>query len=268
MTVAIETGYTLTDGKHARIMHAGVALPFTVDAANTTDVDSASYADANIINGLTSDRYKPNATSWTIEIDLTGGSTGVSAIAIGSDDLFTSGQTVTVQYDDGGFTTIDSVTPTDNGPILFLFDTKTSATFRITGSGSAKPTIYNVMIGNPLVMERPFYAGFTPARMNRGTEVIGNLSGSGELLGRSIKRSVLFANYAWQNLTYSWVRSNLDGTSGLIQSVEAKQAYVAWRPSEVGDVDYLMRAATTPPASQGVRNLWSFGLSGEVHSYE
>lgn len=268
MTVEIEAGYTLTDGNNARIMHDGVVLPFTVVDANTTDVDSASYADANIINGLTVDRYKPNATTWTIEIALTGGSAGVSAIAIGSDDLFTSGQTVSVQYDDTGFVTIDSATPTDNGPVLFLFDTKTSATFRITGTGTAKPTIYNVMIGKPLVMQRSFYGGYTPARMNRGTEVVGNLSRTGELLGRSIKRTVLSAAYQWNNLTYDWVRANLDGTGGLIQSLETKTAYVAWRPAVVGDVDYLMRASVTPPNAQGMVDLWTFGVSGEVHSYE
>ena len=249
-------------------MHDGVVLPFTVTDANTTDPDSANFADANIINGLTSDRWKPSATTWTIEIALTGGSAGVSAIAIGSDDLFTSGQTVTVQYDNTGFVTIDSSTPTDDGPLLFLFDTKTSGTFRINGTGTAKPTIYNVMIGNPLVMQRPFYGGFTPAKMNRATEVVGNISRSGELLGRSNKRTILSGQYSWTNLTYDWVRANLDGPSGLIQSLEAKTAYVAWRPDAVGDVDYVMRGGVTPPVAQGVRDLWSFAVSGEVHSYE
>lgn len=271
MAVEIETGYTLTDGTHARIMHKGVALAFTVDDANTTGVDSATYSKDAIANGLTSDRFKPSATSWTIELDLTGGAADVSCVCIGSDDLFTSGQTVTLQYDSTGggvFTDIDSSTPTDDGPIMFLFDTKNSATFRLTGTGSAKPTIYNVRVGNALVMARPFYGGFSPARLSRGTEVLGNLSGSGELLGRSIKRTVLQARYDWQHLQYSWVKSNLRGPSGLIQSLEDDTGFVAWRPSVEGDVDYLLRAQPQAPVAMGMVDLWSFSMTGEVHSYE
>lgn len=265
MTVSIDAGYNLPSEKHARIMHNGVALPFTVDEANTTDVDSSNFSEASITNGLTSDRYKPNATSWTIDFDLDGGSQAATAICIGSDDLFSSGQTITIQQ---GTTTIDSVTPTDDSPIIFLFDTISSLRWRILGSGSAKPTIYNVMIGNPLVMERPFYGGFQPTRMNRKTEIIGNISRTGELLGRSKKRTILQGAYSWNNLTYDWVRANLDGPNGLINSLESKQGYIAWRPGLVGDVDYMMRSNTTPPSTLGVRDLMSFSMSAEVHSYE
>lgn len=268
MTVEIETGYTPSNGKHARIMHVGVAEAFTVDTANTTDVDSSTYAEANVENGLTVDKYKPNATSWTIELDLDGGAADINCVCIGSGDLATSGQTINVQYDNSGFTTIDSSTPTVDDPIMFLFDTKNSATWRITGSGTSKPTIYNIMLGQVLVMERPFYSGFSPARMNRQSQVIGNLSRTGELLGRSLKRTTLEVEYQWNNLTYTWVRANLDGPTGLIQSLETKQAYVAWRPTEVGDVDYLMRAEVRPPQAIGMRDLWNFSMSGEAYAYE
>ena len=117
-------------------------------------------------------------------------------------------------------------------------------------------------------MERPFYGGNTPTRLSRMTEVIGNISGSGELLGRSKKRTTLNSSYAWNNLTYSWVRTNLDGPTGLIQSVETEPFFIAWRPSETEDVDYVMQAEVTPPQALGIRDLYSFSISGTVHSYE
>jgi len=200
MTVAIDTGYTLPDANHARLLHDGVALPFTVDTSNTTDVDDAEvYSESAIENGLTVDRYKPNATSWTIDLDLDGGAASVSAICIGSDNLATSDQTITIQNDT---TTIHSVAPTIDSPIMFLFSPISSLRWRILGAGGAKPTIYNVMIGNPLKFERPFYGEFSPARMNRQTEVIGNMSRNGELMGRSVKRTILQEQYTWNYLTY------------------------------------------------------------------
>lgn len=266
--MTVEVSGTLTDPKNARVMHDGVALAFTVDDGNTTAVDSSTFAKNNIINGLTSDRYKPNATSWTIEIDLTGGSQAVTGVCIGSDDMFTNGQTVTLQRDNSGFVTVDDVTPTDDSPIMFLFDSVSSATWRITGSGTGKPTIYNVMIGNPLKMQQAFYGGYSPARMNRQSEIIGNISGSGELLGRSVRRSILRGQYDWQHLTRDWVRTNLDGQSGLIQSLEAKQGYIAWRPDDEEDCDYLMRTTSTAPAAMGIKNYYTFSMSAEVHAYE
>lgn len=268
MTVAIDTGYTLPFGKHARLMHEGLTFPYTVNDGNTTSVAGPTFSKNGIINGLTVDRYRPNATTWIIEIDLTGGAQEVSGICIGSSDMAASGQTVSIQYDDGGFTTIHSIAPTVDSPIMFLFAPITAAKWRITGSGAAAPTIYNVMIGNTLVFEQPFYAGFTPARMNRATEIIGNISRTGELLGRSVRRTTLVSEYAWTHLTYGWVRANLDGKNGVIQSLEAKTGYIAWRPALVGDVDYLMRATVSPPVSMGIKNLWSFGMTAEVYSYE
>jgi len=269
MTVVIQSGYSLPDEKHARILHNGVVGSFLVDDAATTPVVSdTAYYSAAVQNYLTAERYKPNNPTWQITIDLNGGAGITTCFCLGSDDLFSTGQTVTLAYDDAGFQTVASVTPSDNSPIMFLHDSITASRWRISGVGIAAPSIYNVALGNPLVMERAFYGGYSPARLNRKTETINNISRTGELLGRSIKRTILEGNYQWNNLTYDWVRTNLDTPAGLIQSLEKYPAYLAWRPGLVGDVDYLMRASVNAPQSQGVRNLWQFSISAEVHSYE
>jgi hypothetical protein len=197
---------------------------------------------------------------------------GGTCIAIGAHTLGLTGARVTFEHDSNGddvWTSIGTVTPTDNSPIMFFFDEITSDRWRITIDRGVLPEIGVVRIGDPLVFERPFYSGFTPARMNRATDVIGNMSRTGELIGRSIKRTILIEDYQWQNLTYAWVRANLDGPNGVIQSLEIKPAFMAWRPEVVtGDVSYIMRGTAGAPSPMGMRNLWTFSISAEVYSYE
>jgi hypothetical protein len=182
-----------------------------------------------------------------------------------------SGGRIQILHDEnenGIYTQIDQLDPTDRGPAMFLFDEITSARWRISISRTVMPEIAVGWFGDALVFERPFYGGFTVPRMDRNTQIMGNISGTGELLGRSKKRTTLSASYSWSNLTYDWVRANLDGPDGLIQSAESEPLFVAWRPSETQDVDYLMRAQVQAPRAAGSRDLHSFGMSGEAYAYE
>lgn len=161
-----------------------------------------------------------------------------------------------------------TITPTDDSPIMFIHEGVTSSRWRILVAKAGLPEIGVMRIGAALQMERPFYGGFGPTRMARQTEVTGNISGSGELLGRSRRRTILKSSYSWANLSYDWVRTNLDTPTGLIQSAEIDPLFVAWRSSVTQDVDYVMRASAQPPTNTGQRDLMTFSMSGEVHSYE
>jgi hypothetical protein len=191
---------------------------------------------------------------------------------VAAHNLGAAGCRVTFSHDsnnDGTYTSIGSTTPTDDSAIMFFFNSITSAKWRVTIDRGALPSVGVVWIGDPLTFERPFYSGFTPARMNRATDVIGNISRTGELIGRSVKRTILQEQFPWQNLSYDWVRANLDGRNGVIQSLEDSAAFMAWRPSEATeDVSYLMRARADPPSPQGRRDLWSFSISAEVYAHE
>lgn len=158
--------------------------------------------------------------------------------------------------------------PTDDSPIMLLFTALDQEEWRVVVDRGPLPEIGVVRLGSALQMQRPFYGGATVGAMDRNTVVTGNISGSGQLLGRSKKRTTLNTEYPFQNLTYAWVRDNLDGPNGLIQAMETEPIFAAWRPSETQDVDYIMRGEAQPPQAQGVRNLWSFSFSGEAHSYE
>jgi len=163
---------------------------------------------------------------------------------------------------------IGSVAPTDDAPIMFFFDEVTSDRWRVSIDRGADPRIAVLKVGDPLTFPQGFYAGFTPSPMQRSTEVLGNLSGTGELLGRSRRRTVLSERAEWAHLKYSWVRDNLDGRGGVIRALETGAAFMAWRPELVPDVSYFMRAAASPPAAMGIKDFWSFGIEGEVHAHE
>ena len=193
-----------------------------------------------------------------------------NVFAIAGHNLNTGG-TVSFEHDsnyDGTFTSLGTVTPTNKSPIMFLHSGVTSERWRIRIYGFTMPQISVFKVGTALAMERPFYGGFAPTPMNRQTEVLGNLSGTGQLLGRSKKRSILNASYAWTYLTHAWVRANLDGDRGLIRAAETEPLFVAWRPTLQQDVDYVMRAKTTAPENSGTKDFMNFSLSGESHSYD
>jgi len=211
-----------------------------------------------------------HASEATLRYDLYT-ATECDVMAIAAHNIFTGGGRVQFQHDsnnDDTWTTIATVTPSDDSPIMCILEPVTSSRWRIVVDRCAMPEVAVFRVGVALQMERPFYAGFTPSRMNRTTETLGNISGSGELLGRSRKRSILQAEYQWANLSYSWVRANLDGRNGLIQSAEVKPFFAAWRPGETQDVDYFMRASVQAPSASGQRDLQTFSISGEVHAYE
>lgn len=194
-----------------------------------------------------------------------------SVFAIAAHNIGTGLGRITIEHDsneDDTWTEIGVVTPLDDSPIMFFFVPVTSIRWRIKVDRSVLPEIGVMWIGEALQMERPFYGGYSRPVMSRNTTVRGNISGSGELLGRSKERTTLQASYAWNYLTYTWVDANLNGRNGLIQSIEAAPLFVAWRPSDTQDVDYVMRATADPPQNIGQGSLNSFSMSGEAHAYE
>lgn len=199
------------------------------------------------------------------------GAASGDCMAIAAHNLGTGGGRFRIFHDsnnDDTFTLIDSLEPGSNRPAMFFFAGINSSRWRLEVSRGALPEVGVFRVGAALKMARPFYAGATIAAMNRRTEVLGNISGSGQLLGRSSKRTILQASYQWQHLAKSWVRANLDGPDGLIQSAETEPFFAAWRPEVTEDVDYVMRAEAQTPSAMGIVDLWTFGISGEALAYE
>ncbi|MDH5796936.1 MAG: hypothetical protein OEZ19_00085 [Paracoccaceae bacterium] len=235
--------------------------------ANGSELVSYTGSTANTILVL---RASVNDSIATLRYDLFEAQSG-DVICLAGHNFGSTGTLVTLQHDsneDDTWTDISSFTPSNDSPIMSILVPVTSPRWRLQVSRGVLPEVAVFRPGLALQMQRSFYAGFNPAPMARATQVTGNISGSGELLGRSRKRTILQASYKWENITYAWVRANLDGRDGLIQAAEVEPLFVAWRPGETDDVDYLMRASVTPPQAQGTKDLWTFSMAGEVYAYE
>jgi hypothetical protein len=275
------TAGTVAGGAVAQIVDLGrnrflCSITFTpLAAAGSFEIGLSDGTETVSYAGSTDSTIKVrravvHASVATLRLD-TFGARQATCFAIGAHTLGAAGARVTFQHDSNGddtWTDIGTATPGDDSALMFFFDAITSDRWRIQVDRGVLPEVGVMWVGDPLVMQRPLYAGMSPARMNRKTDVIGNLSRTGELLGRSIKRTTLSESFNWVRLTYDWVRTNLDGPNGAIQALEADVGFIAWRPEVTQDASFIMRATSTAPAAMGIINLWTFGLKCEVYSYE
>ena len=243
---------------------AGVVELLLSDGAETVSYAGSTDSTIFVSEAVT------HASEATLRFDLFAAQS-CDIMALAAHNLFSGAGRVQFQHDsnnDDTWTTLATSAPTDNGPVMCILEPVTSSRWRIVVDRCVLPEIGVFRVGLALQMARPFYAGFARSRNNRQTETLGNISGSGELLGRSRKRSILTASYQWAHLSDAWVRANIDGPNGIIQAVETEPFFAAWRPGETSDVDYFMRASTQAPSAMGIRDLHDFSLEGEVHSYE
>ena len=272
MTVLFESGYILPGLdrplKHARMAHSG---NWHSGGTITSSTEATGFTDDAADNSLTYERWKPSALAATWENDI-GSAKLTDYCCIAAHTMGTNGNTLQVQYDStGGGSWVDVINEaiTDDSPIFAIFEPETRQEWRLRISGGTAPEIGVVKFGSALQFERPFYSGFSPSRMARRTTVTGNMSEGGEFLGRSKIRSSVATSYDWTNLTYAWVRANLDGLTGLIQSIETEPFFLAWRSSSEEDVDFgWTTGPVSSPTLSGPRDLMTFGFQAEGYGYE
>ncbi len=173
------------------------------------------------------------------------GAREADCFCIAGHNLGSRGATVLFLHDsngDGSFTQIDSVTPTDDSPIMFIFEPITSADWRIRIDDGAMPEAAVVKVGKALQMERQINGNHRPEVYNRNTVSDTNRSETGETLGRTVQRTSLDASFSWNILTDDWVDANWPD---LQLAVEKEPFFVAWRPLDRQEVA-LCDATDTP----------------------
>lgn len=241
---------------------------FTILAANGSEVTSYAGATASTIKLLRAD-LNPSEATWDFT-DFAAQAGDVFCIA--GHNLGSRGGRVQFEHDsnnDTTYTVIGSSSPSDDSPIMFLHDGVTSSEWRVTIDRAGGPKIAVIRIGSVLQMERPFYGGFSPVHWNRTTQLVGNKSEGGQFLGRDTISRGFAARYEWQNLSNTWIRSNLDGKAGLIQAVEMEPFFIAWRASAEQDCDYVWTAGPVGgPVFSGTRDLATFSIEAEGLGYE
>lgn len=267
MGVAFESGYTLPGSDypltHARIAHSGNWLAGGTVTASTT---AAGYFADGPDNSLTYEKWQPTASAATWEYDH-GSAAECDYCVIGAHDLGTRAATVNVQAEIAAvWTTLVSISPADNMPIMAIFEPRTQQAWRlqITYAGTA-PVIGVIKFGKALQMPRPLYGGHAPLDLSRQTILRTNISEAGEFLGRTKQRTAFATSFAWQHLEASWVRANW---RPLQLAIETEPFFIAWRPITFSEVGLVYSSQTPIPENMGIRDLMSVNLGVTGYGYD
>lgn len=232
--------------------------------------EAVSFA-GNALEGVKVDKTTIAPDDRTVDFYLKE-STECDTVCIAGHNLGSHGCVLNISHDsnnDGTYTTIHSWAVPDDEPFMLVFDPITSSRWRINPTQAAGAEIAVVSWGKSLKMPQAIYGGHAPTVGARNVQFRSNVTERGEWLSRSRIRLSTVSNYSWQHLTTAWVSANLYGKNGLIRALEREPAFVAWRPDEAGDVDYVSTSKSVgAPSKMGVRDLMSFGFGGECYTNE
>ena len=254
--IKIQTGFNPTIPlSHSRIGHQSYTRTGTVTASSAA-VDFPADAP---LNELTYEFWRPTALPATWDLDV-GSEVDVNYFGIAAHTLGSSGCTISIQSSEDNTTwdVIDTLTPTDNSPIMFLFESVTAQYYRLAIAGSSIPSIGVIYIGTVLEMLRPCYAGLTPISLSRDSVIRPNRSEGGQWLGRSVIRSGSSMSVNYSNLENGWTRSTF---RDFINDAVIYPFFFAWRPDNYPeDVGYVWVSEDIKPSNSGTRDLMNVSI--------
>lgn len=208
-----------------RIGYDNAGVGATVTADSTAD----GYAAENLFDWKPYTYWKP-ATVGTHYVTVIPASTAtVDYFAMASHTLGANGGTIKLQYSlNGGVDWSDAfsaIAPVDDRPVWRSFEAVTASHWRLVVVSTPASVIGVVAFG---AVYQPYYGvlpGFAPPMLARKTDVYGNVSESGNFLGRSILRrhlqtSVTFQNMDPEDCYNDWLP--------FVQHAERKPFFFAW----------------------------------------
>jgi len=253
MSVVIQSGFT------------GIAEPidqpricFDTHTATPTATSTATGADvAWLVDGETWSVWEGGSTSQTVTLTFSSAATSYAAIA--AHNLGSTGATVSCA---AGGVTVGSISPDDDGAIVFLFGstTVTTVAFTISG-GSAAPQIAVAQAGE--VLEMPQLSVFTGLPISESKQVRYRHQQSirGDVLGRAVEGADLRFDLTVQNLPETFRAASGDVTwKGFINHVDnTGPFFIAAKPSSYPDDVAYARAMERPRFNRERANLNNSG---------
>jgi hypothetical protein len=255
--IKIQTGFNPTIPlTHSRIGYD----TFTINGTATASTSSTTFPEDAPLNSLTYEYWRPTAmpATWTLDA---GSSKMANYFGIGSHSLGSSGSSITIASspDNTNWTTIDTLTPTDDSPIMFLFANRTARYWRLSISGIVVPSVGVIYVGPVLEMIRPCFAGLSPINLSRVTVMRPNKSEGGQWIGRSVIRSGSTMKVQYNNLGGDWYRSYFDL---FVKRAIYAPFFFAWRPSDYPDaIGYVSVDKDIIPTNSNSRDLMSVGFT-------
>jgi hypothetical protein len=253
MSVVIQSGFT------------GIAEPidqpricFDTHTATPTATSTATGANvAWLVDGETWSVWEGGGTSQTVTLTFSSAATSYAAIA--AHNLGSTGATVSCA---AGGVTVGSISPDDDGAIVFLFGstTVTTVAFTISG-GSAAPQIAVAQAGE--VLEMPQLSVFTGLPISESKQVRYRHQQSirGDVLGRAVEGADLRFDLTVQNLPETFRAASGDVTwKGFINHVDnTGPFFIAAKPSSYPDDVAYARAMERPRFNRERANLNNSG---------
>lgn len=233
----------------------------TVTSAQIRTDDGASSFEGHagsVTRGFDLLDAKLTGANGEVRFDFAG-SRQISAVGIAGHNIGSLGGTVQVFSGTiaGGYgTAFYTFNPTDDSPILALFDATSMPGFMVRVFGAPGAEVASIYAGDALEMARPTYAGHSMDLAARQTVRRSSLSVGGQILGTKKVRTGFASSYQWSNLPAPWAEDNL---IPLIKAAEENPIFIAWRPSSFDHVLYGA-ASSGQVTAQGSLNRHTFSL--------
>jgi hypothetical protein len=200
----------------------------------TADQEQADYPLVNLLNPITYLQWRAvDASEQSITISLPDAQ-AVDYIGVYGHNWGSQATTVHVEYStDAGDTWTAAMAPTipdELDRVLFRTFTEVTADLfrvRLVPSSEVPPEASILYFGRVLVIPRRIYVGHTPLSMGRDAQVSTGLSQSGQFLGRVLESIGYDTSVAFQHLSPTWVRDELDP---FIRACITRPFFWSWRP--------------------------------------
>lgn len=257
--MGIEISGTLTDPNNSRVLYNNLATLSTATLTSSSDA-SVDFAKENIIDPATYNFWKPSTQDSFIDVDF-GSNTILNYIAIRGHNCGTQGNTINIQSFNGvTYDTIDSVTPTNNDIVIFLFDDVNVQQYRVEFTGGSVPTVSNIFFGTQLVIPQRIYGGVTPIIFAKQTAIRPNVSDGGQFLGRSKISQGVQLSVSYDHIKADFARTSLQP---FFDDAILNPFFFAWRPQDYpNEICYIQTTGDLTASNMGMRDLMSFGISG------
>lgn len=260
MSIYISSSLVTSEFLSQPLTHARIGWQSIITTSNISGTSGVTgYPVSNVANPATYERYKPDSTTATINVD-TGSSVECDYAAMQSKNVTnakiyysTDGVTYTLLHEAnlGG----------KAGAGMVLFQVTTARYWRVVVSGS-NIEIVALKIGKALAMQRPIYGGHSPINLSRVTAERPNLSETGQYLGVTQQRMGLTGSYSWDNLKAAWYREHFDAF--VANNPKANPFFIAWRPSSYPtEVAYCWAKGNIQPQNTGTKDFMSVSMNVE-----
>lgn len=251
------TTYTGTDLWYPRICVVNQVTAATMSASTSaTGYDAISVRGPQTYGG-----WKPTAVTATLLATFAG------TFAVDYAGLYITdpqGCTFRPQYWNGStYVNLGAdVTPTQAGPVLWLFNSVNTSRirFNITG-GTGMPTVATMKAGAATVLPQGLPSGYRPSYLNPVDTLSNTFSEGGQILGSQLMSSMAREDVTLDNIAPSWIRSNWPTVRDLMRT---EGVFWAWNADDYPD-ELMYGGLKDSPVAEYSSTLYmrlSFSLEG------